>query len=193
MRQVLAVGVLLVAAACDGPPTRTDRGDGTTVVTSGDLKGLVCTRPDCSGIVDLTISGTDLYSVNLAALTAVGTLVISGNPGLAHLNLPALASARAVTVSANTVLLDLDLPALQQVYAFGVLGKSSGRDLTISGNPALATVELPALRYVTDRLIITDNAAYPQCRAEAILAGLTTPPNSGSTISGNDDAATCPP
>jgi hypothetical protein len=165
MRQVLAVVVLMTvtgctewvpghAVTCEGDVTiisRTDRGDGTTILDCNSAKELVCTNPDCSGITNLTVQGTDLTSVNLAKLTSLASLAIYGNQALNSLNLPSLASVPdgmwcmdgcsggGLIIEANSSLEALNLPALTMVGY-----------LSIRDNAALRGVTLPSLTTATD-------------------------------------------
>jgi hypothetical protein len=195
------------AEPCTGTPT--ENGDGTTTIACLDgTKDLVCTNSDCTGVtavlgIDPTITRvaldtvTDLnqldlaesdrlQSVRLPSLRLVRSLSIRDNPALATVSLPALAAPPGPSYGGaifnNKALRTLVLPRLISAEA----------GLYIAGNSVLSELGLPALT-MAGSLEVAGNAAYPQCRAEAVLSHLTSPPAHGSTISGNDTTATCPP
>jgi hypothetical protein len=61
--------------------------------------------------------------------------------------------------------------------------------LSLVSNPALAGVELGALQSARD-VLVSDDPKLP-CAAQKLVAQLSPPPASVS-ITGTDDAATCP-
>ena len=87
MRQVLVVVATMLVSGCTGrasppPPvdcagtpivSRSDRGDGTMVIDCGVARVLVCSSPDCSGITDLAVAGTDLSGVYLEETALPGS------------------------------------------------------------------------------------------------------------------------
>jgi hypothetical protein len=138
--------VLSLVVGCAKPgdapctPTRTDRGDGTTMAACGASRVLICTNSDCSGIADLSIAGTDLTSVSLDALTR-GHVVVGDNIALAKVALPVLTSGEVSVTGAGALTL-LELPA----FATG--------NVFVGGTASLASLSLPAFTiggvYVTD-------------------------------------------
>ena len=91
----LALSLVLGCGSTADPCSKTDRGDGTTIVTCGTSKELVCTDPACAGIVDVRLSESDVTSVNLTGLTTVNSLWISENAALVSVRLPDLRTATA--------------------------------------------------------------------------------------------------
>jgi hypothetical protein len=245
MRQVLAVVVVMVVSGCtksnDIPPI-IDPSSGVctgdvTISSSAEMDAFIA-RGCMSVTGTLSIVGTDLSSVSLPALKAVGTaippihgsvtidltplaggcrhpvnfgpepwwtaLAICSNANLASIDLPALETSHSLAVMGNSALVALRLPTLKTVFGEGGMfgGGFPGTyygGLGIASNPVLTSIALPALTSI-GMLAIEDNAAYPQCAAEAILAQLTltpwqsTPGNEWwASISGNDTTATCLP
>jgi hypothetical protein len=168
----------------------TDRGDGTTILVCGAEKVLVCTNPDCSGITDLFIWGTDLTSVSLPRLTSVSgdlwvgcSLGRSGNTALVRFILPALTSvAGSLALNCNDVLTTVSLPALTtvggdlNVYGSALTGLTlpalttvSGLELWIAGNSALLNINLPELA-TTRSLRIMGNSALTSLALPALTS-----------------------
>jgi hypothetical protein len=134
---------------------------------------------------DLSVSNAALTTFSLPVLVTVGGpsgLSVSDNAALTTFSLPMLATVGGrYHLYANPALTSFSLPVLATVGS-----------LQIANNPALTSVSLPALTTASAFLGITDNTAYPQCAAEAILAQLTAAP-AEVHISGNDTTATCLP
>jgi len=109
-----------------------------------------------------------------------GSVSVAHTTGLAEVSLPALTDAEDLVFVSNSSLTSLSVPALHSAF-----------NLDVERNSLLSTMAMPVLQAVSNWLSIIDNPAYPQCRAEAILAQLTAVP-ANVTISGNDTTATCP-
>jgi hypothetical protein len=172
MRRFLACVSISVCVACGEPAdgsspagcqgARTDNLNGTTTIACADgTRELVCSRPDCSGISSMSITGTDLARVVLPTLRRVDMLYISVNANLTTIRLPALTGDWLV-VWGNPSLTVLDVPALETLrpratepYRCAINGNASlatltlpalaSADLDIRGNAALKSVSMPAL------------------------------------------------
>lgn len=172
--------------------TRTDREDGTTIVTCGASKELVCTSFDCSGIADLTITGTDLTSVNLSALSAGNEIRIDSNGSLTSVRLPLLKSPTdgscitqvergpcpSLYLRSNPVLVSIDLPALASGLV--VLGdvnaltglslpKLASGEVDVAGASALTSVGLPV--FSTGNVFVAGTVSLPSISLPAFTMG----------------------
>lgn len=205
MRRAVGLVALSILVGCgtskvdaEAPPviepcagTRTENGDGTTTIACLDgTKELVCTRPDCSGISHLQITGTDLARVSLPTLTSVMSggcwppylcaLEFHDNPKLGSISLPALVHANSVVIRGNGSLTGLSLPALTggEVVVAGSALESlslpaleSPWHLEVSSNAVLRRIEVPALAALWDLgdLTISDNAALARLDMPALV------------------------
>lgn len=143
---------------------------------------------------DLTLQELPLLDVlALGALRTVSFFTLEGAARLPALTLPSLAGAWYFTVGfpapqagagppGGAALASIDLPSLAAV----------GWAFSVSGATRLERLEAPLLVSVGGVLSITDNPIFPQCRAEAVLAGLQPPLPAQVTLTGNDPTATCP-
>jgi hypothetical protein len=168
---VVGCGSTAEGGATADPCSKTDRGDGTAIVTCGTSKELVCTDPACVGIVDVTITGSDVTSVNLAGLTTVKSLSIWENAALVSVRLPDLRTATfrrslaccgpsGFVIRGEAALTTIELPSLTTVegdLAIGGLNVTTfslpalttvGGELVLSATTSLTTFNLPVLTSV---------------------------------------------
>lgn len=120
--------------------------------------------------------------LSLPALRSVGfDLSVSRNAAVSSMNLPALESVRGyLKASENAALESIELPSLTSL---------GGMD--INDNAVLSSVKLPALTKLHNYFTVIDNASLPNCQVQALRAQFVQV-GGATTISGNDDSATCP-
>jgi len=154
----------------------------------------------------LDIGNTSMTELSLPALTTVtGDVELSGNYDMVDLSLPVLTTVGGyfqvyvdhtlvmatlpelttvgdvLSIRDNAVLASLSLPKL-----------SSAGALYITENGNLTELNLPMLTTVTGEMLwIVSNPSYPACRANAVLAQVTSYEGTPLT-EGNDETATCP-
>ena len=120
-------------------------------------------------------------------LSLVGNAALTDTSGLAGLT----EVGDDLMVQDNAALPTLSFPMLASVGATGPSPGSIGpstRQLYVANNPALTRIAVPALTFVgSGGVRIYDNAALPQCQADAVAArvGMT------CACSGNAGAGAC--
>jgi hypothetical protein len=166
---------------------------GSDVWITNNAEAAAFAAKGCTSVTGtLFFKGEDLTSVNLPALTTVGSLSvgqpyrIGGRTALTNFSLPALTTIGGdLFFTSDYTLTNFSLPALTTV----------GGALEVFLNNALTSFSLPALTTVGGGLEITRNPAMPQCFALAFkdhmvaAHGFTGP----WAIASNNTTATCPP
>jgi hypothetical protein len=132
----------------------------------------------------LVIANTPLGGFELLSLVSIGgDLRILGNANLVSFWLPALEK-----VAGDVSILDNAMLPSTGGATLGALERAGS--LSVERNPLLVDLALPSLVGVFWWIHVTDNPQLPTCQAQALVAQLAYPPP--VSISGNDDAATCP-
>ncbi|GHH00636.1 hypothetical protein [Comamonas sp. JC664] len=135
---------------------------------------------------DVQISGNaslrTLEGLNPESIT--GSLVVAQNEALREVTgLSRVEHLSLLTVEDNPLLTGLTgLSALRTVAS-----------LHVENNASLVRFDLPNLSQVHESFIVRDNARLPTCLASALSAAVYTGEAKRLDISGNDDAASCPP
>jgi hypothetical protein len=120
--------------------------------------------------------------LSVPVLATVGGLYVQFTTALTSLSLPALTSVSGILqVYDNAALTNVSLPALTSV---------SG-DFQVTENTALTSMSLPVLTTVGGVFRVENSFALPACQAQAVRDQLISFAET-TTISGNDDAGTCP-
>lgn len=114
-------------------------------------------------------------------LRTADAIEIWTNEALELVNLPNLSTTNRFEVFPGAKLTELHAPAL--TYAGSV---------SILSNPNLTVLDLPSLTTVPDRFMISNNASLRQCVADAVIAGLQTPPSRSESTNNLGLPNTCP-
>jgi hypothetical protein len=156
-------------------------GDFTAYEQAGlsDLSGYSEVTGDLyiGGNIDLTTTDVSSLGALSCLETVTGFISIFDSPALVDLSgLEALRQAGRLSVTNNAGLVSLE--GLNELVITG--------SLTVRSNPSLLTLGAGVLG--TSAVVIGDNAALPQCVADAFAEQL----GQECTCSENDDDATCP-
>lgn len=184
----------------------------------GDVQVLLSPVSSLAPLTDLALTG-DIFLVdlpNLAGPLEFGAVVTAR--GLPFFDLPLVTRVSFPNLSSLVFFDAATLPSLTSLNFpsadFGLPGELP-RKLSVRGNAALTTLDgfrppteldqlelrdnpaledigiLGSLNAVTDSFLVVGNPQLPTCAVQAVLDGLSVPPDSVS-IDGTDDTATCP-
>jgi hypothetical protein len=143
----------------------------------------------------LFVKDTPVASLSLPLL-ASGTIVLEHLPSLATISLPVY-SGGDIELESVTSLAELDLPAMISVKELRVEHSAALESISIPvmtdgnlvmfANDSLSSIAAPALK--SSSLYVVDNPLLSTCLIQALAMQVKT---TTATISGDDDAATCP-
>ena len=187
--------------------TNVDEITGHLFVSGGDLTNVALPKLATIG-GELYVENTSALTIlALTGLTTVGAdLSIAKNSMLTNLDLPILATTGGrMSVYGNTALPTFALPSLTTVSGYlEVRAQPSltsldlpiltavGGYLSVYDNAVLTSFDLSSLTTVGGNLNLAANPHLPTCAANNLVAQLGAGVTGTITVSGNDDAGTCP-